>query len=79
MVMESVLSKINKRALVASLVTTIILMSFCYLITNLGFSISSEGAWVVKTNKTIKNFYFNPLHIIMLLLNIINYKSISLN
>ena len=63
MVMESVLSKINKRALVASLVTTIILMSFCYLITNLGFSISSEGAWVVKTNKTIKNFYSQKTHV----------------
>lgn len=61
--MKCLFNKINKRAIVASIITASILMVFCYLITNLGFSISTEGAWVMKVNKSINKIYSQKKHV----------------
>ena len=37
-----------------SAITTLVLMVFCYLVTNLGYSIAGEGAWVAKTYQNIR-------------------------
>lgn len=36
-----------------STITALVLMVFCYLVTNLGYSIAGEGSWVSKTNNNI--------------------------
>ncbi len=47
-------NRINRKVVIASVITTVLLMFLCYIITNLGFSIDGEGGWVSKFNNNIK-------------------------
>lgn len=52
--MKFSLSKKSVIIILLSTITSIVLMVLCYLVTNLGYSIAGEGAWVAKSYQNIR-------------------------